>query len=1745
MREKSLKLRRWAVVAVMVGALLCSALMLAVPASKSKAAGTANLDDKLLVRYSADSADGGKLAATDKDGNAVTAADAAIVGSASTVNGVEGESGIRFAAGAYAKIEGNLGLPAAEKGVTYSFWAKNIVNDFNAVIEANPDATSSASAGLMFNAGTFVKRDKWNDGWHPVFPDAYGVTYGENEGYWSMIVNALNPHIQATDYYYYTISAEADTTAETGALKVYRDGKLTQTWDCSKAFNSIAASAENSSANAYEAVVGFINAFRSDNGVIGIRKGNVAGDMLATTEYDDFRFYAGALTDSEVADLYAEISSVLPKTIDASDNVAGEQTITNNAGFDESENFSKIILRANDTFPKLLINGATDVTVADSLATGTTADGAAYTYSVPAVVGDIDNVIVTLNNGMSANKFTVTVSRAKATYLKDLKVSYTAGGGAESASVEGFLPTKKAYTFTLPATAESLAFLATPVGAAEEVDIRYGNIPATDFAVPSGTEYTITVSDNTGAGVEAETYTVKVSRPSSAAVTALNFGGAAINGFDPNNTNTTQTLTVRQAIAAGDAAKFSFTYTYNDTVTGFDTPVYDDTADTWTFTVKDLVCPSNTAVYTVKFVVNESAGSAGLDDKLLMRYKLDDTAFRAYDKSGTEIAAAKGAVTGTVTNTNGMEGEAAAQFGNRGYATATLTSGAAGFTGDAVSLSFWGSDLGANAWTGLFQFLPTGGAGANICVGVYQGLTSAGSWNANYFTPSSGDTATILNLEGYHHVTMTVTSVSVSTYIDGEFKYAYNASDIGPTYSAIVNTLKTGGRLGIRRSWDSAGMPAGVKMDDLRFYGAALSAAEVTALYEEVSSVLVQSVKVGTKEATVFTAEEIAAGTPSSSSDWALAYTTEESEPEVVVTFGDGTLAKLVKGEVFDASASTGARTYKRAFTVKNGLSNKTIIVSYTVSDADVAKKQLSDLKVGGKTVDGFTPAVTEYTVSVGPLETTLPAVSYTLMSDIAGTTVQTTDPAGWNRSGGWDMAIDIFLAGSVSTPDNTYTITFVKESAAEISALNVSGSKIDVFDVKSADSQNVYVSKIPALADISVTLTYTGGGEIDAAKSSVNAETGAAVVYVKDTVNLDDTDVSLDKTFRIQFKVQAAGSEFYFDKTYFDTAEKTVDDMTGTYTGNYKNDGKTVHVVTPNDGYATFGSMGEIKLPKEAVNNTNTEGWTASVWYRNTDDGDWGSEWNVLMSAQANGKTFNMYPCVGFATGIGGWAAEKKGDAANKALKTGDWQLATMVVTRENARMYINGVLAYTSTALTKGYAGIVSSAGTSAISSFVIGCSEQPANADDHAPGDYKGFSFYDAPLSAEALKSQYGMYSATNVTEIGVTSGEETAPLEGFSSAVYEYSVGILYEGALTFASFPVIKSADVVTLASEGVTVTAEPVAVNADGANDTEKYVSDKSVTYRIRVNGVSSSMFDKEYTVRFKACSPIADLGALTVDGKALDIAADTLEYTWNIAEGSMPDLVIRAEAADSAASADVTYRNDSKKYVIVTVTSEYAALTGNSAYTKVYKISFSEQSVNANITGISVFGQAVAGFNKKTTEYFNVPVKEGGVTAADFTATAEAGKSGVEVILSDDGLTATVRCNAEYAGVYKDYVLHLVPASTDASLGTVMIDGKALTAIDGVTEYTYAAGEGFDLSAADISANPKDGGAGVYVEKDLNANAVIITVTSEFGNTQTYTIYFKTETGCGSVLGAGSWLLLAGILIVLSAAALIRRKAR
>lgn len=318
-----------------------------------------------------------------------------------------------------------------------------------------------------------------------------------------------------------------------------------------------------------------------------------------------------------------------------------------------------------------------------------------------------------------------------------------------------------------------------------------------------------------------------------------------------------------------------------------------------------------------------------------------------------------------------------------------------------------------------------------------------------------------------------------------------------------------------------------------------------------------------------------------------------------------------------------------------------------------------------------------------------------------------------------------------------------------------------------------------------------------------------------------------------------------------------------------------------------------------------------------------------------------------------------------------------------------------------------------------------------------------------------------------------------------------------------------------VASENGTdiVAQNSFAVTTKGANKCTLSGLDPTKTYYISFRAKTASVY--LYAVKFSAAgstpaqkSDDATLKELKYDGTSVpNFDAKTLDYSVTLPANYSGVPTVTAIANDSKATLNTTQAASATGKASVLVTAE------DGTTKKTYTIQFSQAAADEPvITSFVVAGvQATIDQANKTiaatlpiaTSLTNLTPTISGDNIASYTPQgAQDFTNPVQyTVTSTNGKTATYTVTLQVEQ----------PKSSDATLKTLTVGGKAITLQAGVYNYTVDAESGSAVPQVSATANDSKATIKITQAASLTDKATVV-VTAEDGSTQTYTITFNVK---------------------------------
>ena len=471
------------------------------------------------------------------------------------------------------------------------------------------------------------------------------------------------------------------------------------------------------------------------------------------------------------------------------------------------------------------------------------------------------------------------------------------------------------------------------------------------------------------------------------------------------------------------------------------------------------------------------------------------------------------------------------------------------------------------------------------------------------------------------------------------------------------------------------------------------------------------------------------------------------------------------------------------------------------------------------------------------------------------------------------------------------------------------------------------------------------------------------------------------------------------------------------------------------------------------------------------------------------------------------------------------------------------------------------------------------EPVDADSQAPGHQVALAPDATTVITVTVTAADGSVQATTARVTRAAPPSDDARLgtlqlsgmvlEGFSSEVTDYSVGVDYNVAATTVSALAVDA---------GASISIDPVDADSQAPGHQVALTPDATTVITVTVTAVDGSVQATTARVtRAAAPSDDARLGTLQLSGMVLEgFSSEVTDYSvtvdYNVAATTVSALAVDAGAsisidpvdADSQAPGhQVALTPDATTVITVTVT----AVDGSVQATTARVTRVAAPSDDARLGTLQLSGMVLEGFSSGVTDYsvgvdYNVAATTVSALAVDAGASisiepvdADSQAPGHQVALTPDATTViTVTVTAADGSVQATTarVTRASAPSDDARLGAVHLTGidlevpetaaSALALEAGVTDYSVVV----DLSVAEItvSATPADAGAGVSITPvDADAEApghqvalaagattvITLTVTAVDGNVQATTVRVTRAASSDARLGT---LQLSGIIL-------------
>jgi len=335
-------------------------------------------------------------------------------------------------------------------------------------------------------------------------------------------------------------------------------------------------------------------------------------------------------------------------------------------------------------------------------------------------------------------------------------------------------------------------------------------------------------------------------------------------------------------------------------------------------------------------------------------------------------------------------------------------------------------------------------------------------------------------------------------------------------------------------------------------------------------------------------------------------------------------------------------------------------------------------------------------------------------------------------------------------------------------------------------------------------------------------------------------------------------------------------------------------------------------------------------------------------------------------------------------------------------------------------------------------------------------------------------------------------------------------------------------------SYDATVTTINVAATASGSAKIKSGTGDydTSTSSRATIVVEAEDGTTQNYVVYFnRNLSNDVRLGSLTVsDG------TNTYPVTPTVADGvteysvTIPHDVTSVSVSATAKSnlSRVTSGTGNVNNIEFTSVSRTIIVTAEDNSTGSYTLNITrEKSNNANLTGITVDGTPVSGFNKNTINY-TLPDVNGNVNELTVTYTKENQYSSVVVTgdtLSDGNNQVKLTVTSQDGTETKVYTLNVRRKSSAARLQSLTVSSNPQGTIETFSPTKYTYNYSFDSSVSSINVSAvADGnatiksGIGTYTNRDTKASIIVV---AEDGTEVTYTVNFVRRLSSDTRLGS------------------------
>ncbi|MBD0401779.1 NPCBM/NEW2 domain-containing protein [Flammeovirga sp. EKP202] len=395
---------------------------------------------------------------------------------------------------------------------------------------------------------------------------------------------------------------------------------------------------------------------------------------------------------------------------------------------------------------------------------------------------------------------------------------------------------------------------------------------------------------------------------------------------------------------------------------------------------------------------------------------------------------------------------------------------------------------------------------------------------------------------------------------------------------------------------------------------------------------------------------------------------------------------------------------------------------------------------------------------------------------------------------------------------------------------------------------------------------------------------------------------------------------------------------------------------------------------------------------------------------------------------------------------------------------------------------------------------------------------FGTTEIPVLSAEVSNEFASLEYTQATTMPGVAKVDVMAEDGTTEVTY--TVNYVVEDPSTDASLSVLKVDDVALEGFDASTLDyTVTYAYGTEGSPKLSAETTDSNATFEIMDSDIEGSATvvvtaqdgttEVTYTVNYVWSAPSTDasLSVLKVDDVALEgFDASTLDYTITYAYGTTGSPKLTAETTDSNATFEIM-DSDIEGSATVVVTAQ----DGTTEVTYTVNYVWSAPSTDASLSVLKVDDVALEGFDASTLEY-TITYAYGTEGSPKLSAETTDSNATFEIIDSDIEGSATVVVTAQDGTTEVTYTVNYVwsAPSTDASLSVLKVDDVALEGFDASTlDYTitYAYGT---TGSPKLTAETTDSNATFeIIDSDIEGSATVV-VTAQDGTTEvTYTVNY------------------------------------